>query len=78
MWTLVTALKGANIISYKWVFKLKRLLNRRINRYKARLVARGFSQQYKVNYNKIFTLVVRIKTLRVLLTIAAAKDLEIH
>jgi hypothetical protein len=78
VWTLVTAPKGANIISCKWVFKFKRLLNGRIDRYKARLVARGFSQQYKVDYNETFAPVVRMETLRVLLTIAAAEDLEIH
>jgi hypothetical protein len=78
VWTLVTAPKGANIVSCKWVFKFKRLLDERIDRYKARLVARGFSQQYGVDYNETFAPVVRMKTLRVLLAVAAAEDLEIH
>jgi Reverse transcriptase (RNA-dependent DNA polymerase) len=74
----VTTPKGANIVSCKWVFKLKRLPDKRIDRYKARLVARGFTQQYGVDYNETFAPVVRMKTLRVLLAIAAAEDLEIH
>jgi hypothetical protein len=43
VWTLVECLKGANIVSNKWVFKIKRLPNGQISRYKARVVARGFS-----------------------------------
>jgi hypothetical protein len=78
VWTLVTAPKGANIVSCQWVFKLKRLPDGWIDRYKARLVARGFSQQYGVDYDETFAAVVRMETLRILLAIAAAEDLEIH
>ena len=42
VWELVDTPKGVNIVSNKWVFKIKRLPNSQINRYKARLVARGF------------------------------------
>jgi hypothetical protein len=78
VWELVIAPKGANIVSCKWVFKIKRLPDGRIDRYKARLVARGFSQQYGVDYDETFAPVVRMETLRILLAIAAAEDLEIH
>jgi hypothetical protein len=74
----VDALKGANIVSYKWVFKIKRLLNSQINRYKARLVVRGFSQRYEVNYKETFTPIVRMESLRILLAIIAIKNLEIY
>jgi len=70
--------KGVNIVSCKWVFKIKYLPDGRIDRYKARLVARGFSQQHGVDYDETFAPVVRMETLRVLLAIAAAEDLEIH
>ena len=70
--------KGANIVSCKWVFKIKRLPDGRIDRYKARLVARGVSQQHGVDYDETFAPVVRMETLLVLLAIAAAEDLEIH
>lgn len=70
--------KGVNIVSCKWVFKVKRLPNSQIDRYKARLVARGFSQQYGVDYGETLAPVVRMESLRILLAIAAAEDLEIH
>ena len=78
VWTLVTAPKGANIVSCKWVFKIKRSPDGQIERHKARLVARGLSQQHGVDYDETFAPVVRMETLRILLAIATAEDLKIH
>ena len=70
--------KSVNVVSCKWVFKVKRLPNGQIDRYKARLVARGFFQQYVVDYEETFTPVVRMESLRILLAISAIEDMEIH
>jgi hypothetical protein len=78
VWELTEALKGINVVSCKWVFKIKRLPNGQIDRFKARLVARGFTQQYGVDYSETFAPVVRMESLRILLTIAAREDLEVH
>jgi hypothetical protein len=78
VWDLVDTPKGVNIVSNKWVFKIKRLPNDHVGLYKARLVARGFSQQYGVDYEETFAPVVRMESLRILLAIAAREDLEIH
>jgi Reverse transcriptase (RNA-dependent DNA polymerase) len=78
VWTLVKRPDGANIMSSKWVFKIKRLPSGQISRYKARVVARGFSQQYGVDYYETFAPVVRMESLRILLAIAAIEDLEVH
>jgi hypothetical protein len=43
-----------------WVFKLKRDANGQIARYKARLVARGFTQQHGVDYREIFATTLRV------------------
>ena len=60
------------------VFKVKRAANRQIERYKARVVARGFSQQYGVDYEETFAPVVRMERLHILLATAAVEDLKIH
>jgi hypothetical protein len=48
-----------------------------INRYKARLVAQGFSQSLGDDYLETFSLIIRAESLRVLLAIRALEDLEI-
>ena len=77
-WKIIDRPKDINIISTKWVFKIKTLPNGQIDKYKARLCARGFSQQYGVDYFETFSPVVRMESLRVLLAVAAAYDLEVH
>jgi hypothetical protein len=78
VWTLVQRPRDTNIVSCKWVFKIKRLPNGQIDKFKARLVARGFTQQYGVDYEETFAPVVRMESLRILLAIATQEDLEVH
>jgi hypothetical protein len=47
-------------------------------KYKARIVARGFTQEYGINYFDTYSPVARLTSLRVLLTIVAAQDLEVY
>jgi hypothetical protein len=49
-----------------------------VHRYKVKLVARGFNQILGVDYNDIFSPVVKINSIRVLLTLATRHNLEIH
>lgn len=49
-WALVPRPKGVNIVGCKWVFKLKQNPDGSTDKYKARLVARGFTQQYGIDY----------------------------
>lgn len=77
-WKIVDKPKSANLVSTKWIFKIKRLQNGEVDKYKARLVARGFSQREGVDYFEIFSGVVRLETLRILIAIAAVLNLEIE
>jgi hypothetical protein len=58
-WTLVPCPTGRKLVDSKWVFKLKRDANRHITRYKARLVALGFTQEKGVDCHETFAPIVR-------------------
>lgn len=77
-WTLTALPAGRKAISCKWVFKHKTDENGHVVRFKARLVARGFSQIYGIDYMDTFAPVAKLASLRILLAIAAVEDLEIH
>ena len=65
-WTLVLRHAKMNIISSKWVFKIKTRSNGSIERYKARLVARGLSQQPGLDYDETFSPVIKPSTIRLI------------
>jgi hypothetical protein len=77
-WFLVPLLKGSKPISYKWVFKIKYGVDGEVERYKARLVARGFTQTFRVDYNETFAPVVKFVSIRCILALVAIEDTEIH
>ncbi|CAI7739851.1 unnamed protein product [Closterium sp. NIES-53] len=68
---------GANIISGMWIFMVKRLPGSPPV-FKARYVARGFSQRQGVDYFHTFSPTPKMTTLRVLLHVAAQRDYELH
>ena len=61
-------------ISCKWVYKVMTHPDDSIERYKARLMARGFSQQYVLDYEETCSPVTKITTVRVLLALDACKS----
>ncbi|CAI7799110.1 unnamed protein product [Closterium sp. NIES-54] len=68
---------GANIVSGMWIFRVKRPPGSPPV-FKARYVARGFSQQQGVDFFQTFSPTLKMTTLRVLLHVAAQRDYEIH
>lgn len=65
-----------NVVQCKWVYKLKRGVNGS-ERYKARFVAKGFSQISGKDYDQTFAPVIRLSSLRILFALPAEHDLEI-
>ena len=76
-WELSDLPMGRRAIGSRWVFKEKRDGNGRTVRYKARLVAQGFSQKYGVDYDEVFAPVARQTTMRLLLSIAGARKYHV-
>lgn len=75
VWELVDRPKDENIVTNRWVFVIKRKPDGKIDRYKARLVARGFTQVFGLDYNETYAPVVDCASIRLLLAYAAANNL---
>lgn len=76
-WTL-TQRTDKKPITCKWVFCIKRNKEGGIERYKARLCARGFTQVKGLDYTETFSPTTRYDSIRILLSVAASKGLEIE
>ncbi|CAI7899826.1 unnamed protein product [Closterium sp. NIES-54] len=72
-WELVELPEGRKAITSKWLFKIKSDADGKIERYKSRLVAKGYQQKEKVDCKELFAPVVKPTTPRTLLTGAAIK-----
>ncbi|CAA7270187.1 unnamed protein product [Cyclocybe aegerita] len=77
-WKVVKRPAGKNIIGCKWVFCIKKDAHGRIEKYKACLVARSFTQVYSVDYMETFAPVAKMASLRTVLAIAAQNDWPIE
>jgi hypothetical protein len=77
-WELNDLLKGKNKIRCKWVFKRKLKVNSHIDRYKVRLMAKGYSQVHELDYYETFSPILKIALVRILLALAINKNCEIH
>jgi hypothetical protein len=77
-WELRMLPPGKKAIPCKWVFKRKLNADGSIERYKARLVVKGFHQQLGIDYNLVFAPVVRASTVQLFFSIVAIEDLECH
>uniref|UniRef100_A0A2N9G1F0 Reverse transcriptase Ty1/copia-type domain-containing protein n=1 Tax=Fagus sylvatica TaxID=28930 RepID=A0A2N9G1F0_FAGSY len=72
-WVLTDLPVGKQAIGCKWVYKIKLKSDGTLERYKARLVAKDYTQQEGLDYSETFSLVAKFTTVRVLLAIAAVK-----
>ena len=77
-WTLVPRPLDVNVVSCKWVYSLKYNPDGSIARHKARLVARGFSQAYGLDYTETFSPVARLSSICVLFSVALNQAWPLH
>ena len=77
VWTLVDLPDDRQAIENKWIFKKKTDADGNVTVYKARLVAKGFRQVQGVDYDETFSPVAMLKSVRIMLAIAAFYDYEI-
>lgn len=70
--------KNTNIVPVKWVFKIKTNEYGAVTKYKARITPKGFKQRHGIDYFETFANTGKYKTLRVALSLAARRNLNLH
>ena len=75
---LVKLLKGKKALKIRWVYRVKQEEHISQPRYKARLVVKGFSQKKGIDFDDIFSHVVKMSSIRVVLGLTTSIDLEIE
>ena len=69
VWTLVDSPEEIKPIGCKWVYKKKRGPDGNVEMFRARLVAKGYTQKEGIDYDETFSLIAMLKTIRILLSI---------
>jgi hypothetical protein len=78
VWELIEPPNGARMIQSRWVLRVKRRPDGSIDRFRARLVAKGFSQRAGYDYEETFSPVARFDTVRTLMAIATLHNMSIQ
>ena len=77
VWDLVDLPEDVRPLQCKWIFKIKVGLDSKPSVYKARLVAKGFTQVHGIHYEETFAPVAMLRSIRIILAIAAFHDYEV-
>jgi hypothetical protein len=71
VWKIVPRQKRKDVVSSKWIYKIKHVVDGSIEKYKARCLAHGFSQKEGIDYEEKFSLVARYTSIRTIIDLAA-------
>ncbi|RVW35033.1 Retrovirus-related Pol polyprotein from transposon TNT 1-94 [Vitis vinifera] len=77
-WEISELPEGKRPVGCKWIFTVKHYPDGSINRFKAQLVAKGFTQSYDIDYEETFAPVAKLNSIRVLLSVAVNLDWNLH
>ena len=70
-WKLTNLLENKKAIGVKWVYKTKKNAKGEVQRYKARLVVKGYKQKEGIDYEEVFAQVAQLETIRLMISLAA-------
>ena len=69
---------GAKKIGVKWIYKTKLNEPGEVDKYKARPVVKGYTQEYEIDYTEVYTPVARMDIVRMIIAFAAQKDWKLY
>ena len=78
VWEVVPRPQDKTIITSEWLYKIKHAADGSTEKYKARFVARGFSQKEGIDYDEIFAPVSRYTTIRSIIPLVASQGWNLH
>ena len=78
VWEVVLRPEGKSVVTSRWLYKVKHAADGSIEKFKARFVARGFSQVEGVDYEETFAPVARYTSIHSIISIAAEMGWKIH
>ena len=70
-WILVPKLNEKKPIGVKWIYKEKKNAKKEVERYKAQLVAKSYSQKHEIDYEEVFAPITRLETIRLIIITVA-------
>jgi len=77
-WQLVKRPTNTNIVGCRWVFREKHDAEGKVAKYRARIVARGFTQEFGVDYEETFAPVAKLPSIRAVIALAIQHSWELH
>ena len=77
-WELVNLLQGKQPVRFKWGFTIKNTLEGKVERYKARLMAKGYTQTYGIDCDETFAPAAKMNLVRTLIYCAVNLDRDIY
>jgi hypothetical protein len=77
-WEFVVLPKDKKTIGCKWVYKVKHIANGSVNKYKTRLVTKGYAQTYGIDFEETYSPVAKMRTIRIIITMATTKGWSLH
>jgi hypothetical protein len=78
VWDIVLRREGKSVVTSKWIYKIKHAVDGSVEKYKARFVARGFSQVEGIDYEETFAPIARYTSICTIISLAASMGWRVH
>ena len=78
VWDIVPRPTKKSVVTSKWIYKIKHAADGSIDKFKARFVARGFSQKEGIDYTETFAPIARYSTIRSIISLASTMGWKLH